>query len=226
LDLGGVKVVLLVHYFGFPQPQLVEIRSLCDRYSVLLVEDCAQCSCGGDLAGGIGQVGTYSFFSVHKTLPTKGGGVLQVNDSSAVIPTIRRHERISIEDLTQLCNADWREIAKRRVANYLHLGEALSGEAAVDLMYPCLPKGVVPLNLPVILRGVDRFTVYRRMREDGIGVVALYHHLVEEISESAFPKSHTISQHILNLPIHQELGREQMIGIAGGLKAVIQAERG
>src|SRR5437879_7768032 len=34
------QAVMIVHYFGFPQP-LGELRKLCDRYGLLLIEDCA-----------------------------------------------------------------------------------------------------------------------------------------------------------------------------------------
>ena len=67
---------------------------------------------------------------------------------------------------------------------------------------------------------MDRFDVYRRMRASGVGVVALYHTLVDAIDPDALPgRPTTISRRILNLPIHQDVeSDEEARSIGAALK--------
>jgi perosamine synthetase len=69
------KAVLLIHFFGFPQPA-VEVRQFCDEFGLTLIEDCAHAlfsSAGAEL---LGQTGDYSIFSFQKSLPVPDGGAL------------------------------------------------------------------------------------------------------------------------------------------------------
>jgi hypothetical protein len=52
------------------------------------------------------------------------------------------------------------------------------------------------------------------MNAAGFGVVSLYHTLISQISPDCFPATARVSQHILNLPVHQdasEKARESMV---------------
>jgi dTDP-4-amino-4,6-dideoxygalactose transaminase len=71
--------VLLIHYFGFPQPGLHQIASLCSRLGCVLIEDCAHAlfSCEG--AQPLGAAAPVSIYSLRKTLPLFDGGALRVN---------------------------------------------------------------------------------------------------------------------------------------------------
>jgi dTDP-4-amino-4,6-dideoxygalactose transaminase len=76
--LGDVKAVLVTHYFGFAQP-LDELRALCDRHGVFLIEDCAHALLSDDSAGTLGQVGDAAVFNLRKTLPLPSGGAVLFN---------------------------------------------------------------------------------------------------------------------------------------------------
>ncbi|MDN3707761.1 DegT/DnrJ/EryC1/StrS family aminotransferase [Myroides ceti] len=68
-------IVLLVHYFGFPDVQYQEIINWLDQNNILYIEDCAH-SWLTDLIGGIcGRNGRFAFYSLHKMLPVSGGGL-------------------------------------------------------------------------------------------------------------------------------------------------------
>jgi perosamine synthetase len=67
-------VVLVTHYFGFPQPGLAKIAALCGEFGSVLIEDCAH----GLFSGSIGATGAMSIFSIRKSLPVYDGGALQV----------------------------------------------------------------------------------------------------------------------------------------------------
>jgi perosamine synthetase len=73
--------VLLIHYFGFPQPGTLSIASLCRQLGVPLVEDCSHAflsRLGGRELGNFGQAAT---FSLYKTLGTLDGGALRADEA-------------------------------------------------------------------------------------------------------------------------------------------------
>lgn len=73
-----IKAVVITHLFGLTGP-LADVRKLCDEFSVMLVEDCAQstgASVAGVKTGAVGDVSTFSFY------PTKNLGAL--GDGGAV----------------------------------------------------------------------------------------------------------------------------------------------
>lgn len=75
MQAGGVKAVMVTHFFGFPQ-DLSRLRDLCDRHGAALIEDCAHCFFGrhGDVA--VGTSGDYAIGSSMKFFPVYEGGCL------------------------------------------------------------------------------------------------------------------------------------------------------
>ena len=71
------KAVIAVHMLGTPA-RLLQIKSICEKYKLFLIEDTAW-GCGGSLngksLGTIGDVGTYSF-DFAKTITTGEGGMI------------------------------------------------------------------------------------------------------------------------------------------------------
>lgn len=75
--------LLLIHYFGFPQP-VEAIRGICRAAHVTLIEDCCHAlfsSCNGQPLGTFGDM---AVFSQRKSLPLPDGGALFFN--SAPLP--------------------------------------------------------------------------------------------------------------------------------------------
>ena len=73
------KAILPVHLYG-QSCRMDKIMAICERYKLILVEDCAQChgsTYNGRLTGTFGKIGCFSFY------PTKPLGAL--GDSGAVI---------------------------------------------------------------------------------------------------------------------------------------------
>lgn len=70
------RAVVMVHYFGFPQPA-DELRALCARRGVSLLEDCAHVLPG--TGGPLGRTGDLAVFSWGKFLPVSDGGELVIN---------------------------------------------------------------------------------------------------------------------------------------------------
>jgi len=76
-----VKLIVVIHYFGYPQ-NIKLIRDFTDNRNILILEDCAQAlfSCNGN---GIllGTEGDFAVFSLPKFLPVPDGSFIIVNNS-------------------------------------------------------------------------------------------------------------------------------------------------
>jgi perosamine synthetase len=79
------RALLVIHYFGFPQP-LADLAAFCVRNGLLLIEDCAPALFSRDGDVPLGTTGVFSVFSPHKTLPLPHGGFLVVNDARIALP--------------------------------------------------------------------------------------------------------------------------------------------
>ena len=79
------KAVIVVHLYGTPA-KIEEIKEICDKYNVPLVEDAAE-SLGstykGKQTGTFGKYGIYSF-NGNKIITTSGGGMLVSDDSERI----------------------------------------------------------------------------------------------------------------------------------------------
>ena len=72
------RVLLIVHYFGFPQP-ISSLRELCDKRNLILIEDCAHAFFGRFDGKPVGQYGDYATGSLLKFFPLFDGGCLISN---------------------------------------------------------------------------------------------------------------------------------------------------
>ncbi|HET6416044.1 MAG TPA: DegT/DnrJ/EryC1/StrS family aminotransferase [Polyangiales bacterium] len=213
--------VLAIHYFGSRQPELGEMKRLCERGGVILIEDC--CHCIERPGQPIGDTGDYALYSIHKVLPCEDGGILQ-HARNAPDPGALPAELVCSDLPVRLWrDAAFHAIAERRVNNYRQMSTELQGLSGITPFWDRLQEGAVPLNFPVLVESADRFEVYKRMRAMGVGVVALYHTLVAAIEPDRFPVSHEISRKILNLPIHQDVGSEDVSRIVATLSNALKS---
>jgi perosamine synthetase len=73
---SSTRVLVVTHYFGFPQRQIATIRALCDARGIGLLEDCAHCLIGEHGGRPVGAWGDYAIASSMKFLPIYEGGLL------------------------------------------------------------------------------------------------------------------------------------------------------
>lgn len=83
------RALLVIHFFGFPQP-LDEIKELCSSRGIVLIEDCAHALYSADADRSLGTTGNLALFSFRKTLPVLGGAMLVANDESVELPEVDR----------------------------------------------------------------------------------------------------------------------------------------
>jgi dTDP-4-amino-4,6-dideoxygalactose transaminase len=68
----------VIHYLGWPQP-LADLKEMCRRRTMLLVEDCALSLLSEPDGEPLGSVGDWSIFCLYKTLPVPNGALLVQN---------------------------------------------------------------------------------------------------------------------------------------------------
>lgn len=103
----STRAVLLIHYFGFPQP-VGPFLAICREKGWILIEDCAHLPCHYRTSGDVGLVGDMALYSLPKTLPVPDGGLLRVNRGAAppepslsprTLPVGRQVVRLTISGL-------------------------------------------------------------------------------------------------------------------------------
>lgn len=216
----AIKALVVIHYFGILQSDILGLRDLCNIHNVLLIEDCAHCLCSTFGGMKLGEIGDFSFFSIHKILPTMTGGILKSN-SGYVLPEISSADKIDDEVLKIYLSSKLSEISELRIRNYRKLSEYLSSISGLTRLFPEIPDGIVPMNFPILIERKDRFETYNMVRERGIEAIALYYRLIDEIKIEDYPISHEISEQILNLPIHQEVKETDLSMMAETMEAVL-----
>lgn len=221
-------IVLVIHYFGFVQPNMPQVRALCDKYEVLLVEDCCHCLPVGTLdqaTDGCGTWGECAFYAVHKWIPAADGAFLRIRERLATRGFDRRESGTCVTDsesVGQHISTRYRDIAAWRRHNYELLASLLEPLAErVIPLHPQLAPETVPMNFPLLLTDQDRHQVFQSLIEDGIRSVALYYQLVPQISAAEFPVSTGISRRILNLPIHQDVSVDDVRRMPAALARAI-----
>lgn len=87
IDLG-VNAIIITHLYGNMIGNLEEIKEICNKNSVFLIEDCAQAhgaSVNGNFAGVFGNVSSFSFYPTKNLGGLGDGGAIVTNDSSVAI---------------------------------------------------------------------------------------------------------------------------------------------
>lgn len=204
LARGKVRVVVLIHYFGYVDPSYRAAVELARAAGALILEDSAHAMLTDLIGGGCGRLGDASIYSLHKLLPTPSGGILVRNGMSD------GQEKESGAPF-RLWDHDLLRIGERRRRNGRALTELLAPLAPrIEPLWPHLQPTEIPQTYPVLVHGVSRFALYTAMNEAGYGVVSLYHTMIQQLGRAEHPVSHWLADHILNLPVHQDVEPDQL----------------
>lgn len=207
LERGGVGVLLIVHWFGFPHVNLDEIRAVCDTFSILLVEDCAHVL--GPLVGDrvLGCYGDAAFYSFHKTFGGDRGGILVWNNQDSMHLSMAENFSFSSDLLTKIFMTDFRAVAKHRRDLYELFVQGLNDIEGVQVMYPDVGP-YIPHSCPVKVLNGNREKLYFALAAKGVVLTSLYYRLIHEIDPVLYPAGHAVAKAILNFPVHQAVPRE------------------
>jgi len=199
-----IDIVLVIHYFGFCRTDPFLIKEMCKKNKIVMVEDCAHAFYleGNPLK--IGEVGDYSFYSIHKYLPTQTGGLLRINNASESISIAQHSSIVDFAVVEEFALTDFSKIADTRRENYRRYEEKLATVNGISTLYK-LNDYEIPQSFPIIVGAGLREKLYFHLMERDMPTTALYYRLIDQIKISEHPKSHLISQSILNLPVHQDV---------------------
>jgi dTDP-4-amino-4,6-dideoxygalactose transaminase len=225
LESGQYGAVLLIHYFGFPQPDTDAIKTVCEAQGSTLIEDCAHAlfSCLDDRD--LGSIGDFGFYSIHKSSPAESGGILRANRTGFELSSSTGDEdQIEVDDLAIFSRLNRNEVARRSRANYLTLASLLNDCAALEIMYPELPVGVVPLNFPVLVKHELREPLYFHLMEQGMPTIALYYRLIDDLNGDKYATSNQVSSRILNLPVHQDVTEQDLVALSKEIHAFFASD--
>jgi dTDP-4-amino-4,6-dideoxygalactose transaminase len=102
-----------------------------------------------------------------------------------------------------LKNSNFENIKEKRRRNFEYLIRNLSNIKNIKMVYDELPEGVCPLFLPTIVR--DRLYYYRKFKEKGISTFPYWEYMHNAVPWKKFPDAVFLKQHLLGLPIHQDI---------------------
>lgn len=211
IKTGKFKAALIIHYFGFLQSDINRACKICKKNNVLLIEDCAHTLSSSYKNIPLGNFGDFSFFSIHKLLPTGDGGILKINNENFYFPPIQnKDEKIKLETMELFNKSKIQEISAVRIENYLYLQNLLKDVEGIKILYPELNQGIVPMNFPIIIEKVSREKLYFKLLKAKVPTIALYYRIIDAIDPKNFPNSYYLSNNILNLPIHQDISKQDI----------------
>lgn len=196
--------ILVIHYFGFCQTDMVWLREMCEENSVIIIEDCAHLLQGSVGSGDLGTLGEYSIYALHKILSSDTGGMLRVSGNvkdfkpnGLVCPDANVLETMLITDMDL--------VSSIRVSNYKNWLKRVTDVKGITPMYDVLPNGIIPHNFPVIISDGLREKLYFKLIENDVPVVALYYRMIPELPRVDFEDAYFVSENILNFPVHQDI---------------------
>ncbi|PZW43413.1 DegT/DnrJ/EryC1/StrS family aminotransferase [Pseudomonas sp. URMO17WK12:I2] len=198
-----VKLIVVIHYFGYIDPAYERVVELAKRNDIKILEDQAH-SLFTDIHGGVsGRLSDASIYSLHKMLPVSSGGALSLQKAEdGYAPSL----------VSKLCiEYDIASLVKTRIRNHGYLTRRLAGHGSVlEVLRPVLEPGIVPQTFPILIISYDRNALYQKMNDSGFGVVSLYHTMISEIQANAAFQTNYVAERILNLPLHQDADEESL----------------
>jgi hypothetical protein len=99
---------------------------------------------------------------------------------------------------------DYEGIRRRRRANFAHLRQRLSGRIA--LLKDELPEGACPLFFPILVQ--DKAAAARALWARGVDAVEFWNQ--GDPAAPASPDARFLRDHVLELPLHQDLSPSQI----------------
>lgn len=109
-------------------------------------------------------------------------------------------------------------VVRTRRDNYSRLHEVVKDSGLLKPLFEDLPEGLCPLCLPVLVE--DREAVFRELDERGIAAVRWWSGFHRRFDWAEFPDAHYLKEHLLAIPVHQQLTKKQVEYMAGVLENI------
>jgi dTDP-4-amino-4,6-dideoxygalactose transaminase len=115
--------------------------------------------------------------------------------------------------------ADWERIRRVRQRNYVLLHEAVSAIEGARPLTPQRLEGACPWVLPVLVN--ERDGVVRSLRERGVGAYRAWARWEVDLDREAFVDAQYLRDHVLALPIHQDLTQDDLYRVSRALQETV-----
>lgn len=244
---GKPKAVIPVHLYGQPA-DMPAITELAHRYSLYVIEDCAQshgANLAGRMTGGWGDIAAFSFYPTKNLGAFGDGGMVVTNDASLAerVQLLRQYgwRRRYVSDipggnsrldelqaailkvkLSYLESENFRRIELAELYNSLLKG--------TSLLLPTTRSGALHVYHQYVVRSSQRDTLAAHMKQEGVGTITHYPvpiHLQPAYLgrlTKAVPLPHTeeAAREVLSLPMFPQLTEAQVHRVCA---AVVQFYR-
>jgi len=238
-NVGKPRAVIAVHLYGHPC-DMEAIRTICNRYGLLLIEDCAQAqgaTLGGAPVGSFGNAATYSFYPTKNLGAFGDAGAVTLNDDALAerARALRQYgwkERY-LSDLAGM-NTRLDEIQAAMLAVRLtRLTGEIARRRAIAAIYDSVLGGVVEIPRRragaghafhlYVVRHQHRDQLATALKQVGVGTGIHYPvpvHLQNAyrdrvaLGPSGLPETERASREVLSLPMHAFLSDEDVERVA------------
>jgi len=102
-----------------------------------------------------------------------------------------------------MSNVNYEKIKDKRRKNYEYLLHNLPKIQDIEVVFDKLPEGVCPLFFPLIVK--DRQYYHKKFKDRGISTFQYWQHIHDAVPWDKFPDALYLKQHVLGLPIHQDI---------------------
>jgi hypothetical protein len=115
-----------------------------------------------------------------------------------------KEEKNAIEHL------DWEGIKQTRRKNYSYLLKLIHTIPEIEPIYSLLPNDVMPMGLPIYLKGVDRDKVHESLGEAGIGLLVHWSEILQNSTTRQNVQVVDMMNHMLTLNVDQRTSQKQL----------------
>lgn len=220
LKTTGKIVVLLVHYFGYVDPNIDEIVEFARKNNAIIIEDCAHALYTDYIDGICGNYSDVSIYSLHKMLPYQDGGMVRINNK----------ETINLKETNYYYNIleyDLKKIAEKRKKNASFLEKKLKDLKGITILRESnYYKNQTPQTYPILILEADKNKFYHQLNNNGFGVVSLYHTMIKDLQKEEYKIANDLGSKILNLPVHQDTEEEELNKMCEEIRKILGEKDG
>ena len=228
------KAILVVHLYGMAS-QMDRVVSLCQKYHLRLVEDCAQShgACyNGQMTGTFGDVGCFSFYPSKNLGAFGDGGAVVVNDEQLakdfkIFRNYGSEKRYYNKVVGANSRLDELQAGLLRV-RLQHMQELTAEKVAIANRYsqeihndkirlPELIEGATGVWHQYVIRCEERDRLIDYLNDNGIGTIIHYPippHLSEAYQylghkEGSLPITEHLAKTVLSIPMYNGMTKEE-----------------
>ncbi len=229
------KAILAVHLYG-QVANMIQIKEICNKYNLFLIEDCAQshgAKFDGQTSGTFGDIGCFSFFPTKNLGAFGDAGCIVTNDTTIYerVKMLRNYgSKVKYYNEIQGINSRLDEIQAAllsvklkhydtlRVERELIASQYIKGIKNEKIILPKIRKGSEHIWHLFVVRVEERDKFQNYLMDIGI-ITQIHYPVPPHLSEAyrylnynigSMPKTEDFSRTILSLPLYGGMSQEEV----------------